>query len=97
MSAWSDEELIGILGDWHRYAHGGNMIGACNNEKCQAALAEIKARISRRQELNGKELGELAKKWATELRPEYSYPHRVLIVRKIFEEYDFLVGQRRRE
>lgn len=45
MKEWSTEELVEILVDWHRYAHGGGMIGACNNDKCQAALKEIKKRI----------------------------------------------------
>lgn len=43
--SWADEELVEILVDWHKYAHGIGKIGYCNNDKCQAALDEIKARI----------------------------------------------------
>jgi len=46
---WSDKELIEILVDWHRYAHGLGKIGYCNNDKCQGALEQIKARILQKQ------------------------------------------------
>lgn len=66
-----------------------------DKQKCvEGRIAQMLEEIPT-QKPSEKELGELAEKWATEIRPEYGCPHKVLIVRRIFEEYNFLLERRR--
>ena len=89
----TDKEFVEILVDWHKYAHGGGMIGACNNDKCQAALAEIKTRILRRPGPSGAEVDviqrvQFIRKWRDELNvaPTVSTGD----VDRLLKEYDEL-------
>ena len=90
---WSDKELIEILVDWHKYAHGIGEIGYCYDDKCQVALVQIKARISQRSEPSKAELEEFVEKHYEKIRQAIGKSMFTLPIRLLHEmlsEYDEL-------